>query len=221
MKHFDTDNLTPCSAAARELAKHEEHLTKVITAAREAAEDQAAKMTKAELATALGTDGKRAAQATKAELVKRYADRAVRETPESAELLRLKQEAGRDRMVASRLNDAADDYEMLAAKFRDATDLAYTVEWHGDDMIAAKYLLRYAEAVRTATTRDGKDLREAVLDVAHSATYHVFSFARNGSSLRVGGHGMEDAAQARAAADFMRIATWVLGDTVPVSLITQ
>jgi hypothetical protein len=221
MERFDIRNLASFSTAARELLERTPGLEAAIELARAGAAAEAERMTKAELAAAL--DGTGTAQAKRTEtaltLAKRYADHAAKQAPEHAELARLTQEAARDDFAATQLNGAMDAFDALAAKFSGANDMAYTVEWHGDEMITAKYLARYALSVRAGITNGGLSLREAVLAVAHDAMFSVLTFPRGTSDLRPNGHGMDIAAQARAAADFIRIAVTVLGDTVPVSLL--
>lgn len=221
MERFDTDSPADWSAAARDLASRKPGLEEGIRLARSEAAARAGRMTKTELLTALsGTVTAKDKRGTVTALVTRYADQAARDSDEHAELARLNREAGLDRMVAGQLNSAADNYDALTAKFRDSGNMAYTVEWHGDDMITAKYLAQYAQHVHAAITNGGLDLREAVLAVAHDAMREVLSFPRGSSNLRLDGHGMDEAGQARAAADFIRLALPALGDTIPASLIS-
>ena len=221
MDRFDTDNAATFSAAARDLNELKPGLQEAIAGCTAAAAAEARHMTKDAMLAEFGEARAPKRTATAADFTKAFVDRRVQQSAEHQELARLNDEAAKDRYIATRLNQAMDAPETVAAKIREATDMTYAIKWYGMDVMIAGHLAHHAYMVHRAVTTGGLDLRAAILAVLPQATYKAMSFAASASGAGADGHGMDRVAEARAGGAFVKMVAGLLGDMLPTSVIAQ
>jgi hypothetical protein len=228
---LDTEQMTAISEAARDLEDRRADLAGAVDRLTENYTAEAMGWTKPEIARHADDFGLRLSpnSASKEDMAAAYAKAVLRTTAAYAALTALQQEAGKDRIVARRINDlideAADAAVKLVADLQAAGGPGHVVSslsWKTDEAMLAQQKAYYAlQVVRRVD--GGAELRQAVNAVARDAMTEVMGFPMHAKSNGAGGaRRMEDTAKACAAADFVsRVASMVFGETVPAVWLSR
>ncbi|MBO2461583.1 hypothetical protein [Actinomadura violacea] len=224
---FDLATLT--SKAIREQDMRTETLTEQRNAAADRYRPDIDAMDMADIKAALTKDVERGAiknprltgREKKAELVDAAVEAYADANEAGATLRRLAEEASGDREMASRLNGFIKAAERAKVKLThevdesgepvralEPHDMAYQIEWHGDDFQTAERLARYAHRVFRAVG-SGHDIREVVMSEVQDAVKAVFRFPREVRSNGMAGNAKAPRMyEALAALEFIKEVAW-------------
>jgi len=229
MDRFDLNDMTACSAAARNLAAEEDQLTTAMETARLHEIRLAMQMSKPRIVEASQKAGLAVKpNQPKEALAAAYAARLVQDTDDARRLAALQDAYLRDKAAARRLNSYLDRADRAVADvirlvtYGDEWDASRAVSNLGDEMMTSYAAARLARRVLSLTqAENGQELREAIMDVAEDAMFTIMTFPRH---IAVNGsiHRFDPVAEAVAAADFVQhVAGQVAGDTVPAEWLTR